>query len=68
MLPVLVGKISLVTFLLVMPVGTIFAVVPVVIVAVMRVVNANLNSSILRRGCGHDGTAEREGSRQKQPA
>jgi len=67
MFPVFVGKVLLVTFLLVMPVGAIFTVIPVVIVVMMRVVDANLNSGILRRR-GRDGTGDCEGSRQEEPA
>jgi hypothetical protein len=68
MLPVLVRNVRVVALLLVVPIGTVFPVIPVVVVMVMRVVNANLNPGILRRGCCHDGTADCEGSRQEQPA
>ncbi len=67
MFPVFVGKVLLVTFLLVMPVGAIFAIIPAVVVMVVRVVYANLNSGILRRR-GRDGTGDCEGSRQEEPA
>lgn len=63
-LPVLVRDIRVMAFLLVVPVSTVFAVIPVVVVMVMRVVDANLNSGILRR-CGRDGTADCQGSRQE---
>jgi hypothetical protein len=67
MIPVLVNDVMLVAAIDVTPIGAIFAVIPVVIVVMMRVVYADLNSGILWR-CGHDGTAEREGSRQEKPA
>jgi len=67
MLPVFVRDIRVMAFLLVVPVGTVFAVIPVVIIAMMRVIDANLNSGILRRR-GHDGTADCEGRRQEKPA
>jgi hypothetical protein len=68
MLPVLVRNIRVMAFLLVVPVGTVFAVIPVVVVMVMRVVDANLDMGFLCRRRGHDGTADREGSRQKESA
>jgi len=66
MIPVLVSDVRFVAPADVAPVGTVFPVIPVVVVMVMRVVDANLNAGILRRG--HDGTADCEGSCQKQPA
>jgi len=67
MIPMVVSDVPLVASVEIAPVGAVFAVIPVVVVVVMRVVDANLNSGILCRRCGHDGAAEREGSRQEQP-
>jgi hypothetical protein len=46
-LPVLVGHIRVVASFLVVPVGAVFTVIPVVVVVVMRVVDANLNPGVL---------------------
>jgi len=66
MLPMLVRNIRVMAFLLVVPIGTIFAVIPVVIVVVMRVVDANLNMLFLCRG--REGTAYCQSCRQEQSA
>jgi len=68
MLPVLVRDIRVMALLLVVPVGTVFTVIPVVVIMVMRVVHANLNVLFLCRRRGHDGTADCEGCRQEQSA
>src|ERR1700739_749606 len=67
-LAVFVGNIRIVAFLLVVPVGTVFTVIPVVIVVVMRVVDANLDMLFLRRCSGREGTANCQGCRQEQAA
>ncbi|SRR6266852_1074613 len=67
MLPALVGEIRLVAFVLVVPVGAVFTLIPIVVVAVVRVVVANLDVRFLSRR-SHDGTADCKGSRQEQPA
>jgi hypothetical protein len=68
MLPVLVRNIRVVAFLLVVPVGTVFAVIPVMVVVVMRVIDANLVIGFLCCCPGHKGTAYCESCRQEEPA
>jgi len=67
MVAVFVGDVTLMPSVDVTPVGTVFAIIPVVVVMVMRVVDAKLNSGILRRR-GHKWTAYCESCRQEEPA
>lgn len=66
MFPMLVGKISLVAFVLVGPVCVILAVVPVVIVVVPRVVDTDLDMFIVGRRGSESGAACRKGRRQEK--
>ena len=61
MFPMLVGKISLVALVLVGPVCAVLTIVPVVIVVVPRVVDADLNMFIVGRCSGESGAACRKG-------
>ena len=63
----LVRAIMLVPFCQISSVRMIFAVVPVVVVMVARVVDSNLNAGFLRR-CSQNGSAGREGGCQNQCA
>jgi hypothetical protein len=66
MFPMLVGKISLVAFVLVGPVCVILAVVPVVIVVVPRIVDTDLDMFIVGRRGSESGAACRKGRRQEK--
>jgi uncharacterized YccA/Bax inhibitor family protein len=48
------------------PVGAVFAVVPVVIVAVVPIVDADLDASFLRLGAGDEGGRRGKSSTQEQ--
>ena len=66
MLLMLVGKISLVALVLVGPVCAVLAGVPIVIVMVPRVVDADLDMFIVGGCCGFLGAACRKGRRQEK--
>jgi len=61
-----VSKIMLVAFILVGPVGVVLAIIPVVIVMVPRVVNADLYMLVVRRCSSSSGAACGKGRRQEK--
>ena len=50
------------------PVGAVFAVVPVVVVAMVAIVDADLDASFLRLGAGDESGRRDQGSTQEQQA
>ena len=64
-LPV-VFNISPVPFYQVTPVGAIFVVVPIMIITVVPIVDANLHAAVLRSGAGHDCGWRSNGCGQEQ--
>jgi hypothetical protein len=48
------------------PVGAVFVVIPVVVIMMVTVVDAYLNSGFLRPGAGHDGGWRSNGRSQKK--
>jgi hypothetical protein len=55
----------LVIFREVLPPGAIFVVIPVVIILVVSIIDANLNVGLLRYGAGHNGHWRRKGGGQE---
>ncbi len=48
------------------PVGAVFAVIPIMVVAIIPVINSNLDTAVLWLGVGHDDSWSGEGGDQQQ--